>query len=66
VTYAPRLVTDDRYHSMAYHEMRLLFSKVLFNFDLTLNAECKANWRDQDVYILWKKKPLMCSLKPVA
>ncbi|RYO79135.1 hypothetical protein DL764_010045 [Monosporascus ibericus] len=45
--------------SMAWHEMRLLLSKVLFNFDLQLCDESR-DWADQKVYILWQKKPLMC------
>ncbi|KAK8091868.1 hypothetical protein PG997_002229 [Apiospora hydei] len=50
--------------NMAYHEMRLLAAKVLFNFDLELCAESR-NWTEQKVFILWDKKPLMCKLRAV-
>lgn len=49
-------------HSLAYCEMRLILCKLLFNFDLTLEAE-SVNWLDQKVYYLWNKPPLMVSLR---
>lgn len=49
-------------HSLAYCEMRLILCKLLFNFDLTLEAE-SMNWLDQKVYYLWNKPPLMVSLR---
>lgn len=49
---------------MAYHEMRLLIAKVLYSFDLDLAPESD-DWADQETYILWQKKPLMCKLKAV-
>ena len=47
---------------MAYHEMRLILAKVVYNFDLNL---CPGNeeWLDQEVYVLWEKKPLLVNLK---
>jgi cytochrome P450 len=50
---------------MAYHEMRLLMSKVLYNFDLELCPESD-NWMDQRAFILWQKTPLMIKVKSVA
>ena len=50
--------------SMAYHEMRLMAAKVYYNFDLELCPESN-NWADQQTYILWEKKPLMCKLRAV-
>ncbi|KAF2205995.1 cytochrome P450 monooxygenase-like protein [Delitschia confertaspora ATCC 74209] len=50
--------------NMAYHELRLIIAKVLYNFDLELCLE-GSNWLDQPVYILWEKKPLMVKLRPV-
>jgi hypothetical protein len=47
---------------MAYHEMRLLLAKVMFNFDLELCPESEG-WTEQEVYTLWQKKPLMVKLK---
>lgn len=50
--------------SMAWHEMRLLLAKVLYNLDLELCDESR-DWIDQKVYLLWQKKPLMCRTIPV-
>lgn len=47
---------------MAYHEMRLLLAKLLYNFDLEL-CDVSRDWMDQKVYILWEKKPLLCWLR---
>ncbi|KAK8108991.1 cytochrome P450 [Apiospora sp. TS-2023a] len=46
---------------MAYHEIRLLAAKVLFNFNLELCEESR-NWMEQKVFVLWEKNPLMCKL----
>ncbi|RYN31170.1 hypothetical protein AA0119_g4748 [Alternaria tenuissima] len=43
--------------NMAYHEMRLIITKVLWNFDLEL-PEGNGNWFDQTVFTLWQKGPL--------
>jgi hypothetical protein len=48
---------------MAYHEMRLILAKVLYNFDLELCSN--EDWMNQKVYILWQKKPLMVKVQPV-
>lgn len=51
--------------NMAKHEMRLLYSKILWRFDLEEPKEAPHdNWLDQKVYALWEKKPLMCRLIP--
>ena len=49
---------------MAYHEMRLIIAKTLYNFDIELSPESN-NWEEQATYILWEKKPLVCKLRPV-
>lgn len=49
---------------MAYHEMRLIMTRVLYTFDLELCPESK-DWTDQECYTLWEKKPLMCKMKVV-
>ncbi|RMZ71677.1 cytochrome p450 [Pyrenophora seminiperda CCB06] len=48
--------------NMAYHEMRLLMAKVLYNFDIELCPESN-NWTEQATYVVWEKKPLICKLK---
>lgn len=49
---------------MAHHEMRLIMTKILFNFDLELCPESN-KWIDQDAYVLWQKSPLMVKFKAV-
>lgn len=49
---------------MAYHEMRLILTKVLYNFDLELCPESE-NWTDQKVFTLWEKHPLIIKLRDV-
>jgi cytochrome P450 len=50
---------------MAYHEMRLILAKVLFNFDLELCPESVGWMEKQRVYTLWQKPPLMVKVKTV-
>ncbi|KAF3037303.1 hypothetical protein E8E11_006273 [Didymella keratinophila] len=50
--------------NMAYHEMRLIITKVLYNFDMHLCPESE-DWANQDVFTLWEKHPLMVRLKDV-
>jgi len=50
---------------MAYHEMRLILTKVLYNFDLELCAGSEG-WLEQPVYTLWDKQPLMVKVKAVS
>lgn len=50
--------------NMAYHEIRLILSKVLWNFDMQLCSE-SGNWNEQKVFIMWDKQPLYCQLRPV-
>ena len=49
--------------SMAYHEMRLILAKLVWNFDLTLCPESQ-QWLDQKTYIMWDKGPLYVQLRP--
>jgi cytochrome P450 len=44
---------------MAYHEMRLIITKVLYNFDLELCPESEGWMENQRVFTLWQKTPLM-------
>lgn len=50
--------------NLAYHEMRLILTKLVRNFDMELMPESN-NWLDQDVFIVWEKHPLFVKLKPV-
>lgn len=48
---------------MAYHEMRLLLTKLLYNFDLELCPGIE-DWIDnQQIFTLWQKTPLMVNVK---
>ncbi|GME31502.1 Cytochrome P450 [Neofusicoccum parvum] len=49
--------------SLAYHEMRLLFSKTLWHFDLELCPQSES-WTNQKAYTIWEKHPLMVKFKP--
>ncbi|KAI1750503.1 cytochrome P450 [Xylaria castorea] len=49
--------------NMAWHEMRLLLAKLIFNFDL--QTEVDARWRDQNVFVIWDRKPLPVTLVDV-
>ncbi|KAK8111684.1 isotrichodermin C-15 hydroxylase (cytochrome P-450 monooxygenase CYP65A1) [Apiospora kogelbergensis] len=49
--------------NMAWHEMRLILAKLLYNFDI--ESDVGPEWREQDVYVIWDRKPLMCRLKEV-
>ncbi|KAK3321913.1 cytochrome P450 [Apodospora peruviana] len=48
--------------NLAYHEMRLILAKVLWNFDLSLCQESE-NWQIQKCYMLWEKGPLLVEMK---
>ncbi|KAF2108883.1 cytochrome P450 [Lophiotrema nucula] len=50
--------------NLAYHEMRIILSKILFHFDLTLLPESD-DWRTQEVYTLWQKPALKVKLTPI-
>lgn len=49
--------------SLAYHEIRLVLSNVLWSFDLALNKESDG-WLKQDAYAVWEKYPLFVRLVP--
>ncbi|KAI0409711.1 cytochrome P450 [Xylaria palmicola] len=49
--------------NMAWHEMRLLLAKLVFNFDIS--SDVGPEWMDQDTYVLWHRKPLICRVKDV-
>jgi len=49
--------------NLAWHEMRLLLATVMLYFDIELCEESR-DWKDQNVFVLWEKKPLMVNLTP--
>jgi len=38
--------------------MRLILAKLLYNFDLELEADRTGDWADTKTFVLWEKKPL--------
>lgn len=57
----------DKVNRLAWAEMKLIFAKVMWNFDLEL-AEDKnvGEWNDQKVYLINEKTPLYVRLRPRA
>ncbi|KAJ5100525.1 hypothetical protein N7456_006577, partial [Penicillium angulare] len=51
--------------NLAYVEMRLVFSRMVYNFDMEL-ADPNCNWHKQKSYIFWEKPPLKLHLTPRA
>ena len=45
--------------------MRLILSKILWNFDLELDEQRTGEWMRQMAYVLWKKPPLCVELTAV-
>lgn len=43
--------------------MRLAFARLLFNFDIKATPEIEG-WMDQEIFLMWRKKPLPIKLKP--
>lgn len=52
--------------NLAYSELRLIMSRLLWNFDVEL-VEGYQQWsKSHKVYIVWEKTPLMVRLTPLA
>jgi hypothetical protein len=43
--------------------MRLTIARLLFNFDIEPTPAIEG-WTDQNIYLIWKKKPLIVKLIP--
>lgn len=43
--------------------MRLILAKLLYNFDI--ESDVGPDWLDQNVFVIWDRKPLMCRLVDV-
>ncbi|KAM3415618.1 Versicolorin B desaturase [Cercospora zeina] len=50
--------------NLAYAEMRLILAKLLFHFDLELDAEKTGDWFNQQSFAIWWKGPLYVKLSP--
>ncbi|KAF6822561.1 trichothecene c-15 hydroxylase [Colletotrichum plurivorum] len=49
--------------NLAYAEMRMMLSRMVWHFDMELSPESKG-WLDHPVYTLWNKPPLKVHLTP--
>ncbi|KAK4555501.1 hypothetical protein LTR86_007253 [Recurvomyces mirabilis] len=49
--------------NLAYHEMRIILTRVLWHFDLQLCEE-SATWINMRHFLLWEKPPMFCTLTP--
>ncbi|KAL0260739.1 hypothetical protein SLS55_004429 [Diplodia seriata] len=50
--------------NLAYHEMRVILAKMLWNFDFEVCPESEA-WIIQKSYTLWQKTPLLVKAKSI-
>jgi averantin hydroxylase len=50
--------------NLANVEMRLILTRVLFDFDLELDKTRTGDWLDQKAFALWEKIPLWVKLRP--
>lgn len=55
----PLLLTHLR--RLAYSEMRLIISRLIYNFDFELCVESR-NWIDQKAFFVWEREALMVRL----
>ncbi|KAI1420079.1 cytochrome P450 [Xylaria sp. FL1777] len=47
--------------NLAWHEMRLMLAKLVYEFDI--ESDAGSNWLDQNVYVIWERKPLICRFR---
>lgn len=50
-------------NSLAYAEMRVILTRLLWRFDLELLPESR-DWMDQRIFFLWDKPALMVKITP--
>lgn len=50
--------------NMAWHEMRLLLAKLLYSFEI--RSDVGPEWLEQNVYVIWDRKPLVCQVSPAS
>ena len=51
-------------HSLAQYELRLVLSRLLWEFEFELGEGC-LDWMAQETYSFWLKKPLMVKVRAV-
>ncbi|RWA05598.1 hypothetical protein EKO27_g9507 [Xylaria grammica] len=50
--------------NLAWHEMRLMLAKLVYELDI--ESDAGPDWLDQNVYVIWDRKPLICRFKDAA
>lgn len=50
--------------TLALAEIKLIITKVFWNFDLVLSEKNHGDWSDQKTYLINEKKPLYVKLRP--
>lgn len=55
---------NEDWSSLAYAEMRLTLTKLLWNFDFELDDDSDRWMQEQKVYLVWEKTPLLVKLRP--
>lgn len=50
--------------SLAYHELRIILAKMLWNFEFKLCPESDT-WINQKCYTLWQKTPLWVEVRAI-
>lgn len=50
--------------NMAMRETQLILARLLFKFNIEIcdGVEGASDWDEQNAYVLWEKKPLLCRL----
>ena len=65
-SYAYKTRYPDVNKSLAFAEMRLILTRILFSFDLDLSQD-SMNWLTaQEAHLLWRKPALNVKLTPIA
>lgn len=49
--------------NLAYHEMRLIMAKLLWNFDMELDPRSEGWTEALRTFVIWEKSPLLVRLK---
>ena len=49
--------------SLGNLETRLIFARMIWNFDIQICEKTDSAWEDQQVYLSWQKKPLFVRLQ---
>lgn len=57
-------ITNAGHDSLAFVEMRVVLTRLLWEFDIELIDKAQ-EWEKARVFLIWEKKPLFVKLKSV-